>query len=367
MIIPFVDLKKQYNDLKSEIIPGIEKVFEDGSFIMGEQLKEFEKNVSDYLGQESLGCASGSDALLLSLLAMEIKAGDQIITTPFTFFATAGAIARLGAVPVFVDIDVKTFNIDCSKIEKAINEKTKAILVVHIFGQCVDMDSVMVLAKRYNLKVIEDACQAFGAEYKGKQAGTIGDFGCFSFFPTKNLGGAGDGGLVTCRLPADLEKIKKLQIHGSKKKYFHEFVGINSRLDSLQAVVLDIKLKYIDGWNEKRRKIARQYNQVFSGLVKTPQEVLPGKHIFHQYAILTEDRDALLDYLQKNQVAAGVYYPLALHLQGCFKYLGYSAGSFPISEKICAEVVSLPIYPEMTESQIEFVIKTFTDFFQKHS
>ena len=367
MIIPFVDLKKQYQDLKTEIMPAVEKVFEEGSFIMGDEVKKSEKNVSDYLAQESLGCASGSDALLLSLLAMEIKAGDEIITTPFTFFATAGAIARLGAVPVFVDVDVDTFNIDCSKIEKAINEKTKAILVVHIFGQCTDMDKVMMLAKKYNLKVIEDACQAFGAEYNDKKAGTMGDFGCFSFFPTKNLGGAGDGGLITCRSQEDLEKIKKLQIHGSKKKYFHELVGVNSRLDSLQAVVLSIKLRYIDEWNKKRKEIAGEYNKAFINLVKTPTEIPKGKHIFHQYAVLTKNRDNLLEHLQKNGVAAGIYYPLALHLQDCFKYLGYTKGSFPVSEQICDEVVSLPVYPEMTQSQIAYVIKIFTDFFKQRS
>ncbi len=361
--IPFIDLKKQYQNLKSEITPRVEKVLEESSFILGEVVENFEKNVSDYLGQKSLGCASGSDALLLSLMAIGIKMGDEVITTPFTFFATAGAVARLGVKPVFVDINENDFNIDVSKIEAVITKKTKAILIVHLFGQAVDMDSIMSLAKKHNLKVIEDACQAFGAEYKGKKVGTIGDFGCFSFFPTKNLGGAGDGGLITCKSLIDYELIKKLRVHGSKNKYFHEYIGINSRLDAIQAAILDVKLAYVDNWNEKRREIASKYSKELSDFVRTPQRNDYAKHIYHQYAVLTDRRDESLSRLQENGVAAGVYYPLPLHLQDCFKYLNYAQGDFPITEEVSKQILSLPIYPEMTGAQIDYVIKSMKSFF----
>lgn len=362
--IPFVDLKKQHENLKSEILSVVEKVLEEGSFIMGEHVQNFEKNISRYLGQESLGCASGSDALLLSLMAAGIKAKDEVITTPFTFFATAGAIARLGTKPVFVDIHKDTFNLDSSKLDAVINEKTKAILVVHIFGQSADMDSIMSLAKKYNLAVIEDACQAFGAEYKGCKAGMIGDFGCFSFFPTKNLGGAGDGGLVTCKSNADLELIKKLRVHGAEKKYYHDYVGINSRLDALQAVILDVKLKYIDAWHEKRSVIAEKYNSALKEMVQIPQVFEGARHIYHQYAIITDKRDLLQSHLRSKGIAAGVYYPLPLHLQKCFRYLGYQKGDFPVAEQVSNEILSLPLYPEMTDEQIEYVIKAVKEFYE---
>jgi len=367
MEIPFVDLKKQYQNIKSEILPRVENIFEESSFILGKQVLNFEKKVSQYLGQNSLGCASGSDALLLSLMAMGVKEGGEIITTPFTFFATAGAIARLGAIPVFVDIDKETYNINCFNIESAISEKTKAILVVHLFGQCANMEKVMSIADKHNLKVIEDACQAFGAEYRGEKAGTIAHFGCFSFFPTKNLGGAGDGGLVTCKSENDLETIKKLRVHGAKHKYFYEMIGLNSRLDALQAAVLDVKLAYIDNWNNKRREIANKYTNALNEFVHTPKEAQDTKHIFHQYVILTKYRDKLLSYLQEKGILAGIYYPLPLHLQDCFKNLNYSKGDFPISEQVCTEILSLPIFPEMTDIQVAYVIDMIKEFFNHNT
>ena len=345
-------------------MPQVQKVMEDGSFILGEHVQNFEKNVSRYLGQESLGCASGSDALLLSLMAAGIGSGDEVITTPFTFFATAGAVSRVGAKPVFADIERKTFNMGCDKLEPAINKNTKAILVVHLFGQPVEMECILSVAKKYNLTVIEDACQAFGSEYRGRKVGAIGDFGCFSFFPTKNLGCYGDGGLITCKSPENLELVKKLRVHGSKNKYFHELVGINSRLDSIQAAILDVKLAYIDEWNIKRKEIAKKYSEALSAIVEIPTETAGTSHIFHQYAILTNKRDALLSHLQKKGVAAGIYYPLPLHLQDCFKYLGYQKGAFSVAEQVSNEILSLPIYPEMTDEQVMLVIDAVKSFYE---
>lgn len=364
MEIPFIDLQKQYQNLKAEILPAVERVFAEGAFIMGEYVRNFEAKVSDYLGQPAIGCASGSDALLLALMATGLKPGDEVITTSFTFFATAGAIARLGATPVFADIDPDTFNISPDKISAAITPKTKAIIVVHLFGQCADLDKIGAIAKSNNLKVIEDACQSFGARLKGKQAGTIGDFGCYSFFPTKNLGGAGDGGLVTAKNPADLEILKILRLHGAKIKYYNELVGINSRLDALQAVILDIKLAYIDKWNGARQKIAGDYSRALAGVVAAPKVLAGAEPVYHQYAILTPQRDALLKHLQSKGIAAGVYYPSPLHLQPCFSNLNYAPGSMPVTERVCGEILSLPIFPEMTAEQVQYVIEAVRTFYE---
>ncbi len=363
MQIPFVDLKTQYKNIKKDIDQSLFEIIENGTFILGKPVEEFEKNISSYLDAYSLGCASGSDALLLALMASDIKEGDEVITTPFTFFATAGAVARLGAVPVFVDIDEKTFNIDPVKVEQAVSDKTRAIIPVHIFGQSVDMDPVLEICERRNLTLIEDACQAIGAEYKDKKAGTMGRFGCFSFFPTKNLGGFGDGGLITCKNEEDYKLLKKLRVHGSEKKYFHDVIGINSRLDAIQAGVLNIKLKYLDEWNTRRVEIAQKYSESLKDLVQTPYVIKDAEHIYHQYAILTKDRDTLLAHLNQNGISSGVYYPLPLHLQKCFEYLGYKEGYLPVSEKVSKEILSLPIYPEMTEAQVEYIINTVRSFF----
>ncbi len=363
MQVPFVDLKMQYQMLKAELDEAVFNILTEGTFIMGEPVTAFEEQVSRYLGTKALGCASGSDALLLALMASDIQPGDEVITTPFTFFATAGAIARLGAKPVFVDIDPQTFNLDPVQTERAITEKTKAIIPVHIFGQVADMDMVTALAKKYALKIIEDACQAIGAEYKGKKAGTLGDYGCFSFFPTKNLGGAGDGGLLSCTSVEGYDRVKYLRVHGAKVKYFHDTVGINSRLDSLQAAILGVKLKYLDDWNAKRQAIADLYTQALSSYLTTPYVSSETKHVFHQYVVLADNRDEFMNYLNERGIATGVYYPLPLHLQKCFTHLGYSEGDLPVSESVSKKILSLPVYPEMTDEQVNYVISTISGFF----
>ena len=364
MKVPFINLKKQFELIESEILPVITTSLRNGQFIMGESVSNFEKKVSEYLGVDSLGCASGSDALLLALMASGVSIDDEVITTPFTFFATAGAISRLNAKPVFVDIDDRTFNIDVDKLEEKITNKTKAIIVVHIFGQSIDMDKIIELGKKYNLKIIEDACQSFGAEYKHKKVGTIGDFGCFSFFPTKNLGCAGDGGLITCKNREDYEFVKKIRLHGASRKYYHEFVGINSRLDAIQAEILNIKLNYVDKWNNKRIEIADKYSNELKSLVVVPLVADDTLHIFHQYAILSDTRDDLLKHLNDNGISAGVYYPKSLHLQECFNDLNYVGGDFPVSEKVCSQIVSLPVFAEMTDDEIDYVISVVKSYYK---
>ncbi len=363
MQIPFVDLKTQYKNLKFELDAAVLNVMENGTFIMGKPVTDFEARISEYLGVPALGCASGSDALLLALTNIGVGPGDEVITSPFTFFATAGAVARLGATPVFVDIDEHTFNITAETISEAINEKTKAIIPVHIYGQPVSMGPIMELAQKHGIKVIEDACQAIGSEYKGRKAGTIGDYGCFSFFPTKNLGGAGDGGLITAKNPEDFERVKVMRVHGSKVKYHHDFVGINSRLDALQAAVLGVKLKYLDEWNTKRMNTAKRYNEELKELVTVPTISEDVKHISHLYTIKTDRRDELQNFLHEKDIATGVYYPVPLHLQKCFADLGYKEGDLPITEKVCKEVLSIAIYPEMTDEQVTYVIESVKQFF----
>jgi len=364
MTIPFVDLKAQYQKLKPELDSAVLEIMENGTFIMGKPVELFEQSISDYLGGQALGCASGSDALLLALMALDIKPGDEVITTPFTFFATAGAISRLGARPVFVDIDEKTFNTDPTKIEEAVTARTKAIIPVHIFGQPADMDAIMQVAHKHGLKVIEDACQAIGAEYKGKKVGTLGDFGCFSFFPTKNLGGVGDGGLIVCKDYQDYDKVKLLRLHGAKKKYYNELIGINSRLDALQAVVLQVKLSHLTVWNLCRAEIAKSYSEKLSDFVDTPYTAQNVTHVYHQYAIKTARREELLEHLNANSIAAGVYYPSPLHLQPCFADLGYKEGDLPVVEKVCSQILSLPVYPEMTYEMASFVVDTVRSLYK---
>lgn len=364
MKIPFVDLNRIHDSLKKEILDEISNLFEDSSFILGNRVSEFESNISKFLGADCLSCASGSDALLLSLMASGIGQGDEVITTPFTFFATAGAIARLGAKPVFVDID-ETLNIDVRKIEEKITSRTKAIIAVHIFGQACDMVSINSIAQKYNLVVIEDACQAIGAKFEDKYVGTIGDFGCFSFFPTKNLGGAGDGGLVVVKSYDNFSLVKKLRVHGSAKKYIHDVVGINSRLDAIQAVILNIKLKYLNVYNEERIKIARRYFEELKG-VEFPKILSNVKHVFHQFSILVEEekRDLLIEYLNENGIGAGVYYPKPLHLQECFEVYDYKQGDMPVCEDVCKRVLSLPIFPGMKDEEIDFIIEKVNCFFK---
>lgn len=360
--IPFVDVKAGYQSIKDEIDRSVNSVISSGHFIMGDEVKDFESEISTYLGSKAISCASGSDALLLSLMALGIGEGDEVITTPFTFFASASAISRVGAKPVFVDIDEKTLNIDPAKLITAITPKTKAIIPVHIFGYSCDMDKIMDIAKSCGLKVIEDACQAIGAEYNGKKLGTIGDLGAFSFFPTKNLGAYGDGGLVVTNSEELYEKIKKLRLHGAGKKYFHEMIGINSRLDAIQAAILRVKLKYLDTWAKKREDITNKYKFGLGDLVEIQERLEGSKSCYHQFAMRTDRRDDLLSFLKENGIEANIYYPKPLHLQECFKDLGYVDGSMPVSESATRRVISLPLYPELTEQQTDYIISKVREF-----
>ncbi len=370
MNIPLIDLKAQYQAIKEEIDTTITGVLESGQFILGSEVKSFEEEISAYLGVKyAVGVASGTDALHLALLACEIGPGDEVITTPFTFIATAEAIAKCGATPVFVDIDPKTYNIDAAKIESKISQRTKAILPVHLYGQSADMDTISELARRYNLKIIEDCAQALGAEYKGKKVGCLGDTGCLSFFPSKALGAYGDGGMVATNNPEVAEKVAILRKHGSKVSYYHLIPGFNSRLDALQAAVLRVKLGHLDDWNQLRREkagfYARQLSQTDSIVLPyNEQHNLPS---YNYYTIRLKDsridRNELRKHLESKGIQTAVYYPLSLHLQEVYKPLGYKLGDLPESERAQEEVISLPIYPELSEKQIEQITGTIAEVF----
>lgn len=366
----FLDLSAQYNSIEKEIDETVKRVLESTVFIGGKEVEEFEKEMAEFCGvKHAIGLNSGTDALLLSLKAVGVIPGDEVITTPFTFIATAGAIANCGAKPVFVDINPETFNIDHSKIEEKITERTKAILPVHLFGQIADMDEIISVAKKHNLFVIEDAAQAIGAEYKGKKAGTIGDLGCFSFFPSKNLGAYGDGGMVVTNNEELANKIRLLKNHGSspKEKYLNLLIGTNSRLDALQAAILRVKLKYLSKWSKERAGKASYYNDKLKGVGDIVTSVIASdrNHIFHQYTIRTKSRDRLQKYLKEREIPTMIYYPLPLHLQPAFGYLGYNNGAFPESEKTAEEVMSLPIYPELSERDRGFIVKEIKNFYRE--
>jgi dTDP-4-amino-4,6-dideoxygalactose transaminase len=360
MNVPFLDLKRQYASIKEELDQAVFSVLSHTKFILGPEVEAFEKRVADYCGTEfAVGVASGTDALLLSLRACGVGPGDEVITTGFSFFATAGVISRLGGIPVYVDIDPDTYNVAPDGIEEKITPKTKAIMPVHLFGQCADMDPITEIAKKHNLKVVEDAAQAIGSEYKGKKAGNLGDFGCFSFFPSKNLGAAGDGGMVVANDQKMADLVRILRVHGSKPKYYHSIVGYNSRLDALQAAILSVKLKYLDEWTRKRREHAEVYNAAFKDLdVIIPKEEDFNYHIYNQYTIALKNRDRLREVLKENQIGHDVYYPVPLHLQECYKSLGYKEGDLPVVERKAREVISIPIYPELTDEEQAFVIQT---------
>ena len=373
MQVPLLDLVPQYKALKTDFMKVMEEVCDSQRFILGDKVAEFEKAAAVYCQtNDSIGVTSGSDALIIALMEANIGAGDEVITTPFTFFATVGAIVRVGAKPVFADIDPVSFNIDPARIEEKITSKTKAIIPVHLFGQSADMDPIMAIAKKHNLIVIEDACQAIGAEYEGKRVGSIGNYGCFSFFPSKNLGCFGDGGLVSVQCPERAARLRMLRNHGQGGTYVHNMVGGNFRLDALQAAVLSIKLPYLDGWSEARQKNAAEYEKLFAAAGLADKIVTPKaasyatRHIYNQYSILVKDgkRDELKAYLQANGVGCAVYYPLCLHLQECFKNLGGKAGDCPVAEKISGEILALPIYPESTTEMREYVVNTIKAFFQ---
>ena len=353
-----VDLKIQYEAIKEEINSAVLSVMQSAHFILGPQGKALEEEIAGYHGvKHAVAVASGTDALHLALLAAGIKRDDEVITTPFTFIATAEAISYVGAIPVFVDIDPDSFNIDISKIAPAITSKTKAIIPVHLYGQPADMDGLMELAKKHSLKVIEDCAQSFGAEYHGKKTGAIGDLGCFSFFPSKNLGGYGDGGMVTTNDDDLAEHLLSLRNHGSKVRYHHEEVGFNSRLDEIQAAIIRVKFKHIDVYNEKRRNNAALYSRYLAGSgIRTPSEQSRTKHVFHQYTIRVKNRDAVKQELDAGRITSSmIYYPVPLHLQAAYKELGMKPGSLPVSELAAREVLSLPLYPELTEEQIKKV------------
>ncbi len=372
MVIPMLDLKAQHERISAELGAAVNRVLESQHFIMGPDVKELEKEIADYCrARYAIGCASGSDALLLALMALGVGRGDEVITTPFSFFATAGSIARLGATPVFVDIEPATFNIDPSLIERAITSKTKAIMPVHLFGQCSNMGPITEIANEYGLAVIEDAAQALGSGYKGSRAGVLGSVAAFSFYPSKNLGGAGDGGIITTDDLQLAESLRSLRAHGARKKYFHETVGINSRLDSLQAAILRVKLLYLDEWAAGRRTNAELYRKLFlkSGILESGSLILPVEeewafHVYNQFVVRCAKRDALRDYLKEKGIGTEIYYPLTLHLQECFRYLGIEEGSLPESEKASGEALALPIYPELSEAGIEYVVDMIASFYR---
>lgn len=376
--VPFFDLSVQFKSIEPEIKSALEEVFQTQQFIMGSNVQRLEEAIAQYCQTRyAIAVASGSDALLLSLMALNIKAGDEVLLPPFTFFATAGSVSRLGASPVFVDIDPETYNIDPSKIEEKITARTKAILPVHLFGQCTDMDPLLQIAKEKRLFVIEDAAQALGAEYKpkdgskGRRAGQIGDLGCFSFYPTKNLGAFGDAGMVVTNHPDLAEKLRLLRVHGSQPKYFHKVIGVNSRLDTIQAAILLVKFKYLEKWTTERQRKAERYQVLFQNLLasvkgfKLPTLQFQNRHIFHQYVVRLPERDRLRKFLAEEGIGTDVYYPVPLHLQECYSFLKYRRGDLPVSEKASEEVLALPIYPELTEDHQRAVVNRIEAFYNK--
>ncbi|MFA4830224.1 MAG: DegT/DnrJ/EryC1/StrS family aminotransferase [Thermodesulfovibrionales bacterium] len=353
-MIPMVDLKKEFTEIKKEVFEMLTEILESSHYILGPKVSELEKKISDYHGvAAAIGVASGTDALHLSLDALGVGEGDEVITTPFTFFATAEAVIYTGATPVFVDAEPDTLNIDVSLIEKKITKKTKAIIPVHIFGHPADMAEIKKLAKKHNLKVIEDCAQAFGAAINNKRVGSFGDAGCFSFYPSKNLGAYGDGGMITLNDSVIANTIKKLRNHGSGGAYKHESVGFNSRLDEIQAGILLIKLKRIDEYNSKRRQNAALYNKFLSDKVKCPKEKNGCYHVYHQYTIMSPERDKIQNKLKDNGISSVVYYPIPLHRQEALSFLEYKEGDFPVAEKAAREVLSLPMYPGLEEKTIK--------------
>jgi dTDP-4-amino-4,6-dideoxygalactose transaminase len=387
MNVPLLDLQAQYATIKDRIRAAVDEIFESQRFVLGTHVSALEEEIAKFCGVPfAVGVASGTDALLLSLKALGVGAGDSVVTVPYTFFATAGAIINLGARPIFVDIEEAGFSMDPEKlssflenectfslatqktVHKSSNTNVKAILPVHLYGQCADMDEIIAVAQRHKLPVIEDACQAIGATYKGRSAGAIGDLGCFSFFPTKNLGGAGDGGMVVTTNPQLGERVRLLRTHGAQQTYYHSIVGFNSRLDELQAAVLRVKLPYLQQWSQARYENAMLYEKYFNdaGLLShvTPPPILPGRsHIFHQYVIRCKKRDELQAALKSGGISTAIYYPISLHEQECFRLLGYSAADLPRSHAASKETLALPVYPELSDAQIKYVVDSIAAFY----
>jgi len=365
MKIPFLDLTRQYIKIKEEIDDALMRAIRSGIYIGGDEVKKVEGDIADYTSVKyGISTSSGTDALIATLMSIGIKDGDEIITTPFTFIATAEVISFLKAKPVFVDIEEKTFNINPELIENKITEKTKCILPVHIFGQIADMDKINSIAKKHNLKVVEDACQAVGASIKGRKACSFGDAGCLSFFPSKNLGAFGDGGMVLTNNKNIADKVSIIKDHGSEKRYHHSVPGFNGRLDAIQAAILRVKLKHLDSWNEQRRKNAQYYNDLLKDYVKVPSIRDGYYHIYHQYSILVDKREKLIDFLRNRGIPTAVYYPIPLHLQEVFRYLGYKEGDFPVSEKVSKDILSLPIFPELKEEERQYIAESILKFFK---
>ena len=370
MNVPLLDLKAQYAAIKADVDAAIAEVFESQHFILGPKVEQCEKAIASYSAcSHAIGVSSGSDALLACLMAENIGPGDEVITTPYTFFATVGAISRLGATAVFVDIDPATYNIDASQIASKVTDKTRAIIPVHLYGQMADMDAVMRVADDRDLVVIEDAAQAIGAEYKGRRAGSIGHYGCLSFFPSKNLGAAGDAGMVVTNDAQRADKLRCLRAHGAKPKYHHRIVGGNFRLDAIQAAVISAKLPHLDDWTAARQRNAKRYDRLFAetGLPIVLPTVVANRHIFNQYVIRTSGRNELQAFLQKKGVGTEVYYPVPMHLQDCFAYLGYEAGEFPQSERAAEESLALPVYPELTDAQARYVVGCIREFLDENA
>jgi len=369
--IPLLDLPAQLKRIREEVLAAIVRVVDSQKFILGEEVQKLEEALAPYCGcQYAVGCASGSDALLLALMALDIGHGDEVLTTPYTFFATAGAISQVGAVPVFADIDERMFHIDAGRMAEALaaHPKIRAVIPVHLFGGCADMDPILEMAAGRGIPVIEDAAQSIGAEYKGRRAGGMGRIACFSFYPTKNLGGYGDGGLVTTNDAELVGKLAALRSHGSTTKYFHPWIGVNSHMDALQAAVLRVKFRYLDGWSEGRRKNAERYR---AELVRVGAPVIPPmpagyqtRHIYNQFVIRAPRRDELQAYLKGEGVGTEVYYPLPLHLQPCYAFLGLKPGDFPVSERLATEALALPIHPELAAEDIEYVCEAMGRFYR---
>jgi dTDP-4-amino-4,6-dideoxygalactose transaminase len=371
--IPFIDLVPQFNAMSKEIMATVERVFAEQKFILGDEVVGLEQEIANYCDARfAIGCNSGTDALIIALQALDIGEGDEVITTPFSFFATGSSICRAGATPVFVDIDPETFNLDPQAVEDAITPRTRAIMPVHLFGQCCDMDALWRIAQKYELEIVEDACQAIGAEFQGRRTGVLGEVGCFSFFPTKNLGGAGDGGMMTTDDPDLAQRLKCLRVHGDVGQYEHIEVGMNSRLDSLQAAVLRVKLKQLDAWTEARQQNAARYGEMFREEDILDQIVLPKigpnrRHVFNQYCVRVRQghRDQLMQQLKARKIGCAVYYPKPLHLQKCFKSLGYRPGQFPEAEAASRDILALPSYPELPANHQERIVSSVSEICQE--
>jgi len=368
--IPFLDLKAQFAEIRDEVLEAVTRVLESQHFILGPEVEALEREAAEYVGAKfAVGCGSGSDALLLSLMAIGIEPDDEVITSPFTFGATAGSIARLKARTVFVDIHRSTFNIDERQLETAITSRTRAIMPIHLFGQPANMDAVLEIAHKHRVEVIEDAAQAIGARWKEKGVGTLGTLGCFSFFPSKNLGGAGDAGLITTDDPELAQRLCILRVHGARRKYKYELLGINSRIDALQAAILRVKLRRLNDWTQRRRKNAASYRKLFTeyeltGTLRLPSSEEGSFHVYNQYSICVPRRDELQAYLRDHGIPTEIYYPSPLHVEPAFAYLGYRNGDFPNAEVTCREVLSLPIYPELPPDQQRAIVETISRFYE---